>query len=130
VRLFSAVDDAYVIVNQRYALVDSGQPTTIHRLRIAFKKFRYMVEVIYPVLQNPPSDYLKRMHDYQAIMGDIQDMEVALHELADFGEHAPASHDIEPLLSYYKERHTLALSHYFEDKGEVITLWSSVLSLL
>jgi hypothetical protein len=38
--LFSAVDEAYIIVIQRYALVDPNQPATIHRLRIAFKKFR------------------------------------------------------------------------------------------
>jgi CHAD domain-containing protein len=57
--VFSAVDEAYVIVNQRYALVDANQPATIHHLRIAFKKFRYMIEVIYPFLENLPLDYLK-----------------------------------------------------------------------
>ncbi|MBC7875734.1 MAG: CHAD domain-containing protein [Anaerolineales bacterium] len=121
--LFSAVDEAYAIVNQRYALVDPSQPATIHRLRIAFKKFRYMIEAIHPILQNLPVDYLKRMHDYQASMGDIQDMEVALQLLTDFGELAPASYHPEPVRSYYKERHALALSRYIEDKGEVITFW-------
>ena len=56
-------------------------------------------------------------------MGDIQDMEVALHELADFEEHAPASYDPEPVHAYYKERHIIALSIYIEDKGEIITFW-------
>ncbi len=121
--LFSAIDEAYAIVNQRYALVDPVQPITIHYLRIAFKKFRYMIEAIYPILQNPPTDYLKRMHDYQVSMGDIQDMEVALQELADFGELAPASYDLELARSYYKERHAIALSRYVEGKGEGITFW-------
>jgi CHAD domain-containing protein len=123
--LFSAVDEAYAIVNQRYALIDPGQPATIHRLRIAFKKFRYMIEAIYPILENFPSDHLKRMHDYQAAMGDIQDMEVALQELADFEELAPASYDPEPARAYYKERHAIALSSYIDDKGEIITFWRS-----
>jgi len=121
--LFAAVDESYAIVNQRYALVDPGQPTTIHRVRLAFKKFRYMIEVIYPILQDMPADYLKRLHDYQAAMGDIQDMEVALQELADFCELAPASYDPELVQMYYKERHALALSRYIEDKGEIITFW-------
>jgi hypothetical protein len=56
-------------------------------------------------------------------MGDIQDMEVALQELADFGELAPADYDPEPVRSYYKERHAFAISHYVEDKGEIITFW-------
>ena len=43
-------------------------------------------------------------------MGDIQDMEVALHELADFEEHAPTSYSPEPVHAYYKERHIIALS--------------------
>lgn len=123
--LFSAVDEAYAVVSQRYALIDPAQPATIHRLRVAFKKFRYMIEIIYPILENPPADYLKRMHNYQAAMGDIQDMEVALQELADFGEIAPADHDLEPVRSYYKDRHALALSRYSEDKGEVFTFWRS-----
>jgi CHAD domain-containing protein len=123
--VFSAVDEAYVIVNQRYALVDANQPATIHHLRIAFKKFRYMIEVIYPFLENLPLDYLKRLHNYQAVMGDIQDMEVALQELADFGELAPASYDPEPVRAYYKERHALAISRFIEDKGEIITFWRS-----
>jgi CHAD domain-containing protein len=121
--LFSAVDEAYAIINQRYAQVDPDQPATIHRLRIAFKKFRYMIEVIYPILQNPAPYYLERMHKYQAAMGDIQDMEVALQEFADFDEIASADHDSESARAYYNERHALALSHYMENKGEIITFW-------
>jgi CHAD domain-containing protein len=123
--LLSAVDEAYAIVKQRYVLIDADQPSTIHRLRIAFKKFRYMIEAIYPILQNVPSDYLKRMHEYQAAMGDIQDMEVALQKIADFGESTVESYDPEPAVSYYKERHALALMRYIEDKGEVFSFWRS-----
>jgi CHAD domain-containing protein len=123
--LFLAVDKAYAIVNQRYALIDPDQPTTIHRVRLAFKKFRYMVEAIYPILQNFPADHLKRMQAYQASMGYIQDMEVALQGLADFDELAPASYDPEPARLYYRERHALALSRFIKDKGEIITFWRS-----
>jgi len=125
VSIFSAVDEAFAIVIQRYALIDPNQPATIHRVRISFKKFRYMVEVIYPTLENFPADYLKRMHNYQTDMGDIQDMEAALQKLSDFEKHAPAGYDREPARSYYKKNHALAISHYIEDKGEVIIFWRS-----
>ena len=121
--LFSVVDEAYAVVNQRYALIDLGQPATIHRVRLAFKKFRYMLEAVSPILQDLPADHLKKLHDYQSAMGDIQDMEVALHELVDFNQHAPASYDPEPAHSYYKERLQLAISNFIEDKGEIITFW-------
>jgi CHAD domain-containing protein len=123
--LFAAVDESYAIVNRRYAMVDPSQPATIHHVRLAFKKFRYMIEVIHPILQNVPADYLKRLHDYQTAMGDIQDMEVALQELADFDETPPVNYDPKPANTYYRERHVLALSRYIEDKGEIITFWRS-----
>jgi CHAD domain-containing protein len=121
--LLSSVDEAYAVVNQRYALIDPNQPATIHRVRIAFKKFRYMIEAIYPILQNVPVDYLKRMHDYQATMGDIQDMEVALQELAEFDETAPVDYDPEPVRAHYRERHALALSRYIQDKDKLFAFW-------
>lgn len=125
ITLFSAVDEAYAVVNQRYELVDAGQPATIHRLRVAFKKFRYMIEIIHPIMRGSSTEHLKRLHDYQTAIGDIQDLEVTLHELADFDELAPASYDPEPVRRYYQERHALALSHFIEDKGEVVTFWRS-----
>ncbi len=123
--IFSAVDETFALVNQRYTQIDPNQPATIHRVRIAFKKFRYMIEAIFPILENFPSDQLKKMHEYQTAMGDIQDMEVASQELADFESLAPASYNPEPARSFYKERHTLAVSRYIEDKGEVFTFWRS-----
>jgi hypothetical protein len=84
-----------------------------------------MVETVYPILENLPDETLKRMHDYQTVMGSIQDIEAAFQELAKFEKHFPASHDPEPVRSYYKERHALAILRYFEDKSEIITFWRS-----
>lgn len=125
VGLLSAVDRAYAIVMQRYGLVDPAQPATIHRVRLAFKKFRYMVEVVCPIVEDFPSDLIKRMHDYQSLMGDVQDMETAFRELTAFDGHAPAGYVPAPLHFYYKERHALAVSCYIRGKGEVVTFWRS-----
>ena len=82
--LHEPVDDAYARVIRYYDVIDVEKPTTIHRLRIAFKKFRYMIEIIQPLLENFPTENFQKMHDYQGMMGDIQDMEVALQYLDDF----------------------------------------------
>lgn len=119
----TAVDEAYASVVQRCGQVDPVQPATIHRLRIAFKKFRYMVESIHPVLEGFPSQSLKKMQAYQTSMGEIQDMEVALQRLAKFEKHAPADYDPEPARSYYKERHALAISRFIENEDEVFIFW-------
>ena len=56
--------------------VKPGDTRTIHRLRVAFKKFRYMVEVLQPVLIGVTGDQFKAMNAYQVRMGNIQDIEV------------------------------------------------------
>ncbi len=56
--------------------VDPDDPRTIHRLRIAFKKFRYVTESLQTVLHGITPALLKEMNQYQVRMGVIQDLEV------------------------------------------------------
>jgi CHAD domain-containing protein len=55
---------------------------TIHRLRVCFKRFRYMNELLQPLLPGLTAQRLERMKEYQAAAGDIQDLEVLLARLA------------------------------------------------
>jgi CHAD domain-containing protein len=77
------VDGAYLITRQRQNWINLAQASTIHRVRIAFKSLRYMIEIVHPLLANFPSDNLRRMHDYQSLMGEIQDVEIIMQALAD-----------------------------------------------
>jgi CHAD domain-containing protein len=121
-RILQAVDEAYLTVTQRYGWLNPAQPATIHRVRVAFKKFRYTLEIIYPLLDAYPEANLKRMHDYQTTMGDIQDVEVFLRTLADFTERED-TYDPEPVHHYYEQRHTELIAVYVEEKGELFTFW-------
>jgi CHAD domain-containing protein len=121
-QILQAVDDAFLITKQRQNWINPAQAATIHRVRIAFKSFRYMVEIIHPLLQNFPSENLEHMHDYQALMGEIQDVEVIMQTFAD----APvrvASFDAEPVRRYYERRHARAISAYIEDMNQLNTFW-------
>ena len=82
-QILQAVDDAFLITKQRQNWINPAQATTIHRVRIAFKTFRYMVEIVHPLLPDFPPENLKQMHDYQSLMGEIQDVEVIMQALAD-----------------------------------------------
>ena len=64
--------------------VRAGDTKTIHRTRIAFKRFRYMVEALAPLLPAVTPDHRRAMRGYQCMMGDIQDMEVLLAALDKF----------------------------------------------
>ena len=57
---------------------------TIHRLRVAFKKFRYMVESLQPLLDGISRRRLDQLHDFQTRMGEIQDAEVLRQALNKF----------------------------------------------
>lgn len=120
--ILQAVDDSYRKTEQRYSQVDSARPSTIHRVRIAFKSFRYMVEAIHPLLQDFPAEDLKRMDEYQTLMGKIQDIEVFTQTLADYLESASVS-DLEPVRRYYEQRRTEAISAYVEGMNQLESFW-------
>jgi CHAD domain-containing protein len=84
VDLFSPVDDAYHTVLSRLAMVDAANVATIHRVRIAFKRFRYSFEIVQPLLTDMPEDLPAQMHSYQTLMGEIQDAEVLLRTLEEY----------------------------------------------
>lgn len=117
-----AVDDAFQITRRRRSWVNPVQAASIHRVRIAFKAFRYMVEIVYPLLQGFPPGNFQRMHDYQSLMGEIQDVEVIMQRLAD----APvqvSSFDPEPVREYYERCHARAVSAYLEHMDQLDTFW-------
>jgi CHAD domain-containing protein len=121
-QVMRAVDDAYLLVKERLGWVDPARAATVHRVRVAFKSFRYMVEIVHLMLKDYPTRNLKRMNDYQTLMGEIQDNEVFMQTLADYAESASFP-DQEPVRHYYEKRHVEAISAYMKNKNRVDTFW-------
>jgi CHAD domain-containing protein len=122
-QVIAATDDSFARVLQTYALMDDANTPSIHKLRIAFKRFRYTIEIAHPLLEHFPAANFERMHDYQSKMGDIQDMDVALQRAADL-DAAPASTPaLEAVSTHYASRLRAAVMNYLEDKGEVLVFW-------
>jgi len=84
VAVMAALRAAFVEVTKRRRAILADDTTTIHRTRIAFKKFRYMTEALRPLLPGVTLRTLNAMRDYQTRMGDIQDIEVLLAALDKF----------------------------------------------
>ena len=78
----TALEDAFAAVVTLRSAVRRRNTATIHRTRIAFKRYRYMAELLRAYLPGATSELLLRMRGYQTHMGDIQDMEVLLAGLA------------------------------------------------
>ncbi len=82
--LLRSVDRAFRRTRQLRARIDARDTGTIHRTRVAFKKFRYMVETLAEHLPAVTEQRLAEMHHYQTVMGEIQDAEVLLATLDKF----------------------------------------------
>jgi CHAD domain-containing protein len=53
-------------------------------MRLAFKQYRYSVEVLAPLFPSVTPDTMERLHAFQAMLGDIHDLDVILAEAAHF----------------------------------------------
>lgn len=120
--LSESLDRSFARAIRDYFEIDVDKPATIHRLRVAFKKFRYMIEIAHPLLGSFPAGNFQKMHDYQGMMGDIQDQEVALQLLSDFSDLHPVV-DLDTVHDHYYARLKLSLFNFFEDKSELLTFW-------
>ena len=69
-----------VVILRRQIL--RSKPATIHRMRVAFKRFRYTAELLQPFLPHMTPERLARMKKFQDAAGDIQDLAVLLARLA------------------------------------------------
>ena len=69
----------------KYAAAARAEDTaTIHRTRVAFKRFRYMVEALISSWPGITKEFCQELRGHQTLMGDIQDMEVLLAALDKF----------------------------------------------
>jgi len=67
-----------VVLLRRARQSPSGKtsPARIHRVRVAFKKFRYQVEVLEPLIAGLSSRELRQMRNWQDTLGEIQDTDL------------------------------------------------------
>lgn len=117
--LLAAVDQGFARAQQAYREIDAADSASIHRFRVTFKKFRYMVEIVQPVLKGYPEIQLKLMHDYQSRMGDVQDAEVFLRALTEF---APAQ-EFQATIKVFETKRAELIGHFMEGRDELHAFW-------
>ena len=95
-QILAVVDEAYANVLWRQVNIDPANLASVHAMRIAFKKFRYMLEVASPLVPPMPPSRPRVLHNYQGMMGDIQDVVVMLAFIDRFAAENP-QFDVSPV---------------------------------
>ena len=87
--ILQSIDQAFAQVMERRSKMDPGSVATLHRTRVAFKKFRYMVEVLHRLVPGISAARLKAMQGFQTLFGELQDTDVFLGRLDKFARKDP-----------------------------------------
>jgi CHAD domain-containing protein len=72
------------VARYRVNSLDPGNPEALHRMRLAFKKYRYSWEVFAPLLPDAGDGVAERLHAFQTLLGTIHDCDVVLAEARSF----------------------------------------------
>lgn len=120
--LVRATGGAFQSVVTRCRQVNAANIPAIHRTRVAFKKFRYMIEALAEVLPGIPESQLRAMQNYQTRMGKIQDAEVLLARADKFAKRAEAN-QLEPLRRRLLQRRTRLVRDFVSRADELFEFW-------
>ena len=118
-----AIRLAFARVAQLCRHVSADDTETIHRTRIAFKRFRYMVEALAPMLPAITDHHRQAMRGYQSMMGDIQDVEVLLATLDKFIKHGNEDSYTERLRTEFTRRREQLIHVYLNAAGKLQQFW-------
>ncbi len=118
-----AIGNAFASVTRFSRQVNAADPRTIHRARITFKCFRYMVDALSPLLPDVTAKHLQAMHDYQAMMGDVQDSEVLLAALDEFIESDDNAPAMLPLRADLVQRREQLIRVYVNAAPKLASFW-------
>lgn len=114
----AAVEAAYAKVVARHQLVQKEDMASIHRVRVAFKRFRYTAEIVQLIAPVFHAKAMHAMRQYQTLLGSIQDAEVMLVTLGDFSSHLEGI-EVAPLLRHMQQQHGLLVASYWQRREQL-----------
>ena len=118
-----AIGIAFARVTRLGRNVNAADPKTIHRTRIAFKRFRYMVDALSPLLPTVTDKHRQAMHDYQSMMGGIQDLKVLPTALDEFIESEANTRAAQGLRAEFVRRREQLIRVYRAATPKLASFW-------
>ena len=115
----------YLRVASRRRKVTGASSRSIHRLRVAFKEYRYTIEALLPLFPGVDRRRLKEMNALQDSMGAIQDVEVLIDVVAHFAVRRGASFPVS-VLNFQRllaERRRALVGLFLKEADAVAGFW-------
>jgi CHAD domain-containing protein len=120
----AGLDSGFRRVVELQQRIDPADSATIHRTRIAFKQFRYMIEALAPLLPGVTELELKAMQHYQSVFGELQDAEVLLSSAERFlRKHKAGPQTIEKVHTELSRRRRDAIEHCMRIADQLSLFW-------
>lgn len=105
--------------------ISPADARSIHRFRVAFKKFRYTIEAIQPLLDQVGKTEMKAMNAYQTAMGEIQDVEVLLASIRSFAlrRGQPAAISFLPVYQHLTTLRSARVEAFMKTAHHLLSFW-------
>jgi CHAD domain-containing protein len=119
-----ATTKAFEEVVERRRAIDPANAASVHRTRIAFKKFRYMVESLSPEFTGLGKRELRALARYQRRMGILQDLEVMQHCITGFvQQHRRMDPLLTPFTRHLQTMRARALRSFLKSADDLFQFW-------
>jgi len=119
-----ATAHAFAEAVQHRRAINPADPRTIHQTRVAFKRFRYMMESLSPALTGLSKRQLRALAHYQRRMGIIQDLEVLRRCVARFiHENSKTEPLLRPFCRHLQQRRARAVHSFLKSADRLFEFW-------
>ena len=122
--VLGATARAFADAVERRQAIDLADLRTVHRTRVAFKRFRYMVESLSPAITGLSKRQLRDLAYYQRRMGIIQDLQVMQACLASYiVENKRKAERLSPFCRHLSQRRDRALRSFLKAADRLYEFW-------
>lgn len=120
-----ALAKAAARVSLRLKAVDPGEARTLHQVRVAFKRYRYLREALPCTLSGLDEQTENAHRDYQRRMGEIQDTQVLREALRDYlADHPGEAGPLRRLAGFLDRRRRALIAGFMRHVDEFDALVS------
>ena len=117
-RVLSGRQNEFSKAKRRFDRRQLRNEETLHVMRIALKKLRYVVEALEPVLGPSAKVQARQMHAFQQFMGECRDLQILRIELESWAKKNGKIIAIVPVLEQLQERREVLLKKIIESSAK------------